>query len=120
MSANVKSSQLSLFPVPARSERPCGMPPGVFARWELAYSPKVKAELVAVATARPVEWLEWRDFREVMDKYKIGFCMGHVLGHLVREGRLEEKKVYLGKGIGAEQPGSGNYQGYTHNWRAAS
>ena len=118
MSSIATTPQLSLFPDPAPSTRPCGMPPGVHARWELAYSPKVKAELVAVATARPGEWLEWRDFREVMERYEIGFCMGHVLGHLARTGLLKHKDIPLGKGIGAELPGSENFRGTKSNWMA--
>lgn len=114
------SAQLALFAEPAPKERRCGMPLGVQRRWELAFSEQVKRELVAVATARPGEWLEWGAFTAVRERYQIGFCMGHVLSSLVREGRLAERRVYFGKGIDADRPGSPNYCGYGSEWRAAA
>jgi hypothetical protein len=96
-----------------------GGPPGVQRRFQLAFTEPVKLELLAVAASRPDDWLQWNDFRAVMERHQIGFCMGHVLFHLVREGRLQEKIVYLGRGIEAERPGSPDYQGYRTEWRAA-
>lgn len=113
------TAQLALFaPEPVR--RIGGGPPEVERLSDLAFSEPVKLELLAVAAARPDDWLRFADFRVPMDRYKIGFCMGHVLGKLVREGRLQEKKVYYGKGIEADRPGSPDYQGYTHAWKAVS
>lgn len=112
------SAQLSLFVPDALVPRIVGMSPD--ARFELAFTEPVKLELLAVAAARPNEWLGWDVFRAPMEKHQIGFCMGHVLFSLVRAGRLEERPVDFGKGIGAEQPGSGNYQGYKNEWRAVS
>jgi len=87
--------------------------------WERALSQEVEIALIELAAARPDDWLGWSDFHAVMNEYQIGSCMGHVLGRIARAGLLREQKVFLGKGIGAETPGSGNYQGYTHKWRAA-
>lgn len=96
-----------------------GGPPGVQRRFQLAFTEPVKLELLAVALARPDDWLKWPDFRVVMEKHQIGFCMGHVLGQLVREGRLQEKKVYFGNGLEADRPGSPDYKGYRTDWKAA-
>lgn len=112
--------QLALFVpepvlVPVRS---FGMPPGVRQRWERAMQPDVAADVLAIAEACSDEWLTWGAFRAVIDKFQIGFCFGQVLGRLVRAGRLEEQRVYFGRGIGAEKPGSPNYQGFGYQWRA--
>lgn len=111
-------TQMTLFEAPV-ARRLGGGPPEVQRRLQLAFTEPVKLELLAVTSARPDEWLNWRDFRAVMEKHQIGFCMGHVLSQLVREGRLQEKKVYFGNGLEAERPGSPDYKGYTHNWRAS-
>lgn len=113
-------SQLALFAEEEPVARRYGMPPDVARRWNLAFSEPVKLELLAAAAARPDEWLGWGAFDEVRERHQIGFCMGHVLGALVREGRLGERTVYIGKGIGAERPGSPNYQGYYNEWRAVA
>jgi hypothetical protein len=114
------SAQLALFAPEVEVKRICGGgPPGVQKRFHLAFTEPVKLELLAVAASRPGDWLQWNDFRAVMERHQIGFCMGHVLYQLVREGRLQENKVYLGKGIEAERPGSPDYKGYRNEWRAA-
>lgn len=113
------NSQLALFaPEPAAPVRAYGGPKSVQRLMELAFTEPVKLELLAVAAAHPGEWLKWRDFKAPMEKHDIGFCMGHVLCALVRDGRLLEKTVYLGKGLEADRPGSPDYQGYTHHWMA--
>lgn len=109
--------QLALFQQPAPAVRRVGgRPPDVERRWNLAFSEPIKLELVEVAAGRPGEWLDWSAFSGVRERHQIGFCMGHVLYALVREGRLLERTIYLGKGIGAEQPGSPAYQGFTNEW----
>lgn len=113
-----KHTQLALFESPAESVRRSGRPPDVERRWNLAFSPEVKAEILQIIQARPMKWLSWKDFRVIIEKYKIGFCLGQVLSSLAQSGQIEVKKVYLGRGIGADRPGSGNYEGYTHNYRA--
>jgi len=79
--------------------------------------PDVADEVLAIAKARPAEWLTWCAFRAVIEKHHIGFCFGQVLGRLVRAGQLEERRVYFGRGIGAEKPGSPNYEGFGHKWK---
>jgi len=113
--ATVIAAQLDLFPTPAPQVRRDYRD----VLWELAFSPAVKDELVAVAHARTGEWLGWDAFASVRERHKIGFCMGHVLSCLVREGRLLEKRIYYGKGIGAEHPGSPEYRGFGHEWSLA-
>lgn len=95
------------------------MPPNVRRMWIRAESMEVELELLAFAAARRGDWLTFADFRKAVDKHDIGACLGHVLGRIARAGGLEEKTIYLGTGIGAEQPESPNYQGFTHHWRAA-
>jgi len=103
-------SQLALFEAPSR---PCGMPACVRDRQELAFSPKVKGELVARLNERPGQWLDWSDFSDIRERYQIGFCMGHVLFSLVREGRALGKPVYFG----AERPGLPEpYLGFKTLW----
>lgn len=115
------NAQLNLFEAsaPSAPRRLGGGPPCVELMWERARSPDVEIETLAIAAARPDEWLSWNDFRAVIEKHKIGSCFGHILFGYVRAGKLLEKKVYNGKGIGAEQPGSENYRGYYCKWRAA-
>lgn len=114
------SAQLPLFaPEPESVYRLGGAPPDVQRRMQLAFTEPVKLELLAVAAERPDEWLGFKDFRVPMEKHKIGFCMGHVLFHLAREGRLQERHVYYNKGIGGDMPGSGHYRGFYNEWRAA-
>jgi hypothetical protein len=114
------NAQLPLFAPEVEFKPICGGgPPGVQKRFQLAFTEPVKLDLLAVAASRPDDWLQWRDFRVVMERHQISFCMGHVLFQLVREGRLRERKVYLGKGIEAERPGSADYKGYGNEWKAA-
>jgi hypothetical protein len=94
------------------------MPAGVARRRELAFSPQVVGEVLAAVEARANEWMGWEAFRQVIDKHRIGFCLGHVLSSLARTGRIRERNVYVGKGIGAERPGSPNYYGFKCEWRA--
>lgn len=114
------NTQLILFePEKPAEVRAYAGPPGVQRRMEFAFTEPVKLELLAVAAARPDEWLDWKDFAGPRDKHDIGFCMGHVLFALVREGRLQEKHIYLGKGLEADRPGSPDYHGYKSNWKIA-
>jgi hypothetical protein len=112
--------QLPLFAAAPAPVRHSGMPPCVERAWERAYSDQVTAEVLAVAAARPEEWLGWNDFRSLIRQHDIGCCFGHAIGAIARRGLLQERKVCLGKGIGAAQPGSGNYQGYTCQWKACA
>jgi hypothetical protein len=114
--------QLNLFaPVTALAQPvalPLGMPLGVHKRWQRAMQPDVLEEAMKIAAARAGDWLGWYAFRVVIEKYQIGFCFGQVLHRLVCAGQLEEQKVYFGSGVGAESPGSPNYQGFGSLWRA--
>ena len=118
--------QLALFvesvpAVPVSVPKPSyGVPPGVRQRWDRAMQPDVAEAALAIAAARPGEWLTWSAFRAVIDKYQIGFCFGQVLARLVRAGQIEERKVYFGRGVSAEKPGSPNYEGFGHVWRTPS
>lgn len=107
-------SQLTLFaPEPKRVPAHCtGMPPTVERMWERGQSADVEQEVMAIFHAKPTEWLRWHDFREVIRKHEIGGCFGHILYGMKMRGLIEDKAVYLGRGIGAEMPGSANYQGY--------
>jgi hypothetical protein len=105
------SMQLSLFADPAPRMRR----PGDDA-WERGFSDLVKGELVARLNERIGQWLGWEDFRDIRERHKIGCCMGHVLGHLERAGRIMEKKVYYG----TEHPGlPGEYKGYNSMYSSA-
>lgn len=110
-------NQLALFEQPVPVRRIGGQPPGVERRWNLAFSEPVKAELVVRVNERVGLWLSWSDFADIREKYKIGFCLGHVLHGLVRDGRAVEKKIYFG----AERPGDPfkEYLGYTTVYSSA-
>lgn len=117
------NSQLALFapeapPASAAPLRVGGGPASVQRRFALAFSESVKLELLAVAAARPGEWLQWSAFSGPREKHQIGFCMGHVLHALVGEGRLQERAIHFGSGIGTEQPGAPGYQGSMCEWRS--
>lgn len=99
------SVQLSLFADPAPRVRR----PGDDA-WERGFSEPVKAELVARLNERVGQWLGWEDFSDIRERHRIGCCMGHVLFHLVRAGRVLERHIYYGTESG---PG---YKGYNDVW----
>ena len=107
-------TQLALFAEPVPSVRQGGGPPGVQLRLALAFSEPVKAELVARLNERIGQWLAWNDFADIRERHQIGFCMGHVLSSLEREGRALVKNIYFG----AERPGDPfkPYLGYTSVW----
>jgi hypothetical protein len=94
-------SQLVLFEDPAPVRRVGGAPPDVQRRWDLAFSEPVKAELVARLNERRGQWLAWSDYADIRERHQIGFCLGHVLGSLAREGRALVKQIYYG----AQRPG---------------
>ena len=114
-------SQLDMFPprqVAQKRSLRCGKPQGVELMWERASSPAVESAILDVLAARQGEWLGWCNFRAVIDKYQISSCFGHVLSGMARAGVIREQTVYHGKGIGAEKPGSPNYQGFGHQYSA--
>lgn len=113
-------TQAELFtsePEPLKPTSPIGMPTGVRLKHERARSPEVSAALLEVAQARPGEWLTSRTFEAVFQRFDISCARGTAIGQLVRARQLDERRVYFGKGIGAEQPGSPNYQGFGHEYR---
>lgn len=67
--------------------------------------------------ARPSEWLDWPAFRSVIEKHGAGFGLGHKLYSMARRGLLEDKDIYLGRGIGAERPGSPEYRGFRTEYK---
>jgi hypothetical protein len=67
----------------------------------LARSPAVTSEVMAVFMARPEEWLNYGVFHQIKEKYDLGFDFGTTLRILVRDGKIEEKHIYHG----AESPG---------------
>ncbi|MGK5080505.1 hypothetical protein [Janthinobacterium sp. HLX7-2] len=93
-------TQLALFEVPRRDSREI--------TWELAFSRSVEVAVLAVFAARPDEWLDFRDFKKVIEKYKIGCCFGHVLSHISRAGKTVPKNIYFG----SDHPGTPNYLGF--------
>lgn len=108
-------SQLDMFPPPQETQKQTpryGVPRSVALMWERASSPAVESSILDVLSARKGEWLGWNAFRAVIEKYQISSCFGHVLSGMAREGLIRERTIYHGKGIGAEKPGSPNYQGF--------
>jgi len=112
------ATQLSLFAPALRPVGYTGRPPIVDRIWERAFSPEVEAEILATVAARPDEWLGWNAFRAIIDKHGIGSCLGHVLGRMVRTGLIQEKRIYCGKGLEADRPGSPDYMGFYNEWKA--
>lgn len=94
-------NQLALFEEPKRVRRLGGGPPSVQDAWERGFSAPVMNELVMRLNERPGEWLAWRDFADIRQRYNIGCCMGHVLFNLAHTGRALVKNIYFG----AERPG---------------
>lgn len=93
-------TQLALFEVERRDGR--------LVRWELAFSSGIETVVMEAFQGRPNEWLRFSDFRKTTEKYQIGFCFGHLLGRLTRQGKITAKKIYYG----ADHPGKPNYLGY--------
>lgn len=93
-------TQLALFEAPQRDGR--------VVRWELAFSSGVEAAVMAAFQGRPNEWLRFRDFKKITEKYQISFCFGHVLGKLSRQGKITAKNIYYG----SDHPGKPGYIGY--------
>lgn len=114
-------SQLALFaaesPAPVA---PVGAGGHNYARMEKLMScPVIEAELMEIFRARPNDWLTWSAYRPIIEKHGCGFGPGHKLYSLARRELLEEKVVYLGRGIGADRPGSPDYQGFRTEYRLA-
>jgi hypothetical protein len=86
---------------------------------DLIACPVIEAELMEIFRARPDDWLDWPDFRPVIAKRGIGYGLGHKLYSMVRGGLLEERVIYLGKGLEADRPGSKDYQGFRTEYRLA-
>lgn len=82
--------------------------------YAIAFSEKVKSELVQFANARAGEWLSGRDFHPVIDKHGISSCFGHVLSHLARAGTLLTQECCWG----SDKPGNDNYFGYENRYAA--
>lgn len=107
-------SQLALFEEAKPVVRLSGGPPDVQRRMQLAFSEPVKAQLVTRLNERIGQWLSWKDFADIRERHQIGFCMGHVLASLARDGRALVKDIYFG----AERPGDPfkPYLGFTSVW----
>ena len=88
------------------------MPRSVAQAWARARTPAVEGDILDALAARKGEWLWFRDFWAVIDKHQISCCAGHTLSRMARAGLIRERAVYYGNGIGAEKPGSPNYQGF--------
>lgn len=99
---------LELFPAaPSQRRSGCHMD----ARLAHAFSDGVRREVLAVFRNKPMQWLDWRDFRPLMDKHQISFCFGHILFRLVSQGEILEKRIYFGtEAIGP------NYLGFGGKW----
>lgn len=116
-------SQLALFEVDTPAAPPS---PAPLARRgpreclsDLIACPVIEAELMEIFQARPADWLDWPAFRPVIARHGIGFGLGHKLYSMARRGLLDEKVVYLGRGIGADRPGSPDYQGFRNEYKLA-
>jgi hypothetical protein len=118
-------SQLTLFDLEAPAAPPPPAPAPLTRRGprenlsDLIACPLIEAELMEIFRARPDDWLDWPDFRPVIAKHDIGYGLGHKLYSMVRRGLLEEKVIYLGKGLEANRPGSRDYQGFRTEYRLA-
>jgi hypothetical protein len=115
-------SQLALFApeAPAAPTEPVSAGHRNYARMEkLMACPVIEADLMEIFRSRPGAWLDWPAFRPVIAKHECGFGLGHKLGSMARRGLLDEKNVYLGRGIGAERPGSPEYRGFRIEYRLA-
>lgn len=114
--------QIPLFaaePVAAPVRHRGGMPPCVERMIERACSPEVKAQALAIFQQRAGEWLRRAPFLSLIKQHDISSQFGRVTSRLERAGLIEARKVYLGRGIGAESPGSENYQGFDLEYRLA-
>lgn len=94
-------SQLALFEEPCELRPLSGRPPSVESRWQVAFSEPVKAQLVARLNEHPGRWLAWREFADIREQHQIGFCLGHVLAGLSRDGKALVNNIYFG----SERPG---------------
>lgn len=84
--------------------------------WQLAFSDEVKAEVMRVFQSKGNQWLDWNDFRTIIDRHKIGSCFGHLLGRMARDGLILEQLRYHG----AQYPGDGQgvYEGFSSRYAA--
>jgi len=116
-------NQLALFApeAPPPPAAPISASHRNYARMEkLMACPVIEAELMEIFRARPNDWLTWSAYRPVIEKRGIGFGLGHKLGSMQRRGLLEEKVIYLGRGISANRPGSPDYQGFRIEYKLAN
>jgi hypothetical protein len=108
-------NQLGLFeqPAPEPVRRTGGAPRSVAAKLERAQTEEVRQAYLLVLYARPDEWLDYRAFHDVRERYDLTSCWSRPLHHLVHRGLIEERNVHHG----AERPGPG-YTGFHNEWRA--
>lgn len=92
-------TQLALFETPRRLGRDIA--------WDLAFSKGVESAVLAIFESRPDDWLDWADFKKIIEKNKIGFCFGHVLFQLSKRGTIMRKDIYFG----SDHPGKPNFLG---------
>ena len=92
-------TQLALFETPHRLGRDIA--------WDLAFSKEVESAVLAIFESRPDDWLDWADFKKIIEKNKIGFCFGHVLFQLSKRGTIVRKDMYFG----SDHPGKPNFLG---------
>jgi hypothetical protein len=116
---NRSMSQLALF----KPEAPAAIMPARRGPRECLSDsiacPAIEAGLMEILRARPDELLDLCAFRVVAAKHDVGYGLGHKLGFMERRGLLDEKVVYLGRGISAVRPGSPDYQGFRTEYRPA-
>lgn len=102
------TTQLALFEESKPALRVGGGPPSVQAAYVRAFSEPVLAQLEARLNERPGEWLDCRDFIDIIERNRMRPYGGHALHYLSHLGRAIRKYVYYG----AEWPGDPNYQGF--------
>lgn len=100
-------------PVPAAVLRRLGgMPAGVYRKWERAGTDEVLEAMLAVAQARPGEWLTSSAFDAVLEQFDISSQRMRPLLKLVLAGKLDQRFFYFG----ARKPGP-DYLGFRYEWR---
>ena len=110
MKPSLMQRQIDLF----GAEPPARRLPYVERMWKIAFSDQVRTEVLALIATRSGEWLDWEDFRPIIDKYKIGAWFGHLLFRLSQENALLEQRRYFG----SQYPWEHNFLGSGCRWAA--
>lgn len=71
--------------------------------------------IMQVFTADPDRTFKIWDITDVVRRFDVSDCVGHILGRLARAGKITEEPQYFG----SDHPAKPNYQGFSYLYKLA-